>query len=87
MHISCEGLLHADGKNPLTLKKKRKKIAPAFVFVDPYGFKVFRAIFVRRLWLLVAWKAFVNIILARVGYGNGFGTTSTRWRHAQSGIH
>lgn len=61
VHISCDDCFTQMERILSNLEEKGKKIAPAFVFVDPYGFKV-PGDLVRRLLAAGRVEVFVNII-------------------------
>jgi three-Cys-motif partner protein len=61
VHISCDDCFAQLGKLLANLEEKGKRIAPAFVFLDPYGFKV-PGDLIRRLLAAGRVEVFVNII-------------------------
>jgi three-Cys-motif partner protein len=61
VHISCDDCFAQLEKLLSNLEEKGKRIAPAFVFVDPYGFKV-PGDLIRRLLAAGRVEVFVNII-------------------------
>jgi three-Cys-motif partner protein len=61
VRISCDDCFAQLGKLLSNLEEKGKRIAPAFVFVDPYGFKV-PGDLIRRLLAAGRVEVFVNII-------------------------
>jgi three-Cys-motif partner protein len=61
VHISCDDCFTQMERILSNLEEKGKRIAPAFVFVDPYGFKV-PGNLIRRLLAAGRVEVFVNII-------------------------
>jgi three-Cys-motif partner protein len=61
VHISCDDCFAQLEKLLSNLEEKGKQIAPAFVFVDPYGFKV-PGDLIRRLVAAGRVEVFINII-------------------------
>jgi three-Cys-motif partner protein len=61
VHISCDDCFTQMENILSSLEEKGKRIAPAFVFVDPYGFKV-PGNLIRRLLAAGRVEVFINII-------------------------
>jgi three-Cys-motif partner protein len=83
VHISCDDCFMQMERILSNLEEKGKRIAPAFVFVDPYGFKV-PGNLIRRLLAAGRVEVFVNIIwreldmaMAQARYQSGGGMVET----------